>query len=71
MRPTFVFVAVARFVDCAGCSPQPVAVVQPQDQFMDCTAVIAEVNSNNQKVQELASEKGMNCSSLGVACRLL
>ena len=59
MRPIFVLVAVPFLVGCAGRSPQPVAVVQPQDQFMDCTAIIAEVNSNNQKVQELASEKGM------------
>jgi len=44
---------------CAGRSPQPVATVQPQDQFMDCTAIVAEVQSNNQKVQELASEKGL------------
>jgi uncharacterized protein YcfL len=59
MRPLFVLVAVPLFVGCAGRSPQPVAVVQPQDQFMDCTALIAEVQANNVKVQELASEKGM------------
>lgn len=44
---------------CAGRSPQPVAVVQAQDRYMDCTAIIAEVEANNQKVQDLASEKGL------------
>jgi hypothetical protein len=44
---------------CAGRSPQPVAVVQPQDQFSDCPAIMAEVEANNRKVQELAEEKGL------------
>src|SRR3954452_23152605 len=43
---------------CAGRAPQPVATVQPQDQFKDCTAIIAEVQANNAKVQQLASEEG-------------
>src|SRR5215212_10130247 len=43
---------------CAGRAPQPVATVQPQDSFMDCTAIIAEVQANNAKVQQLASEEG-------------
>jgi hypothetical protein len=44
---------------CAGRSPAPVAVIQPQDQFMDCTAILAEVQSNNAKVQQLASDQGL------------
>ena len=43
----------------AGRSPQPVAVVQPQDQFTDCAAIRAEVEANNRRVQELASEEGL------------
>ena len=43
---------------CMGRSPQPVAVVQPQDQMMDCTAIYAEVAANNQKVQQLAKDEG-------------
>ncbi len=43
---------------CAGRPPQPVAVVQPQDRYTDCLAIAAEVQANNQKVQELASEEG-------------
>ena len=46
-------------VGCAGRAPAPVAVVQPQDQFMDCTAIMAEVQSNNAKVQQLAADQGL------------
>lgn len=28
-------------------APQPVAVVQPTDRYMDCGAVLAEVQANN------------------------
>jgi hypothetical protein len=44
---------------CAGRAPQPVAVVQPQDRYADCTAVTAEIEANNAKVKELASEQGL------------
>ena len=44
---------------CAGRAPAPVAVIQPQDQFMDCTAILAEVQSNNAKVQQLAADQGL------------
>jgi hypothetical protein len=44
---------------CAGRAPQPVAVVQPQDRYADCTAITAEVEANNQKINELASEQGL------------
>jgi hypothetical protein len=43
---------------CMGQAPNPVAVVQPQDQMMNCTAIYAEVASNNQKVQQLAKDQG-------------
>src|SRR5665213_2754229 len=43
---------------CAGRAPNPVAVVQPTDRFMDCPAIFAEVQANNAKLQELASESG-------------
>jgi hypothetical protein len=41
-----------------GRTPQPVAVVQPQDQFMDCTAIYAEIQGNNAQVQQLAKDRG-------------
>lgn len=44
---------------CAGRAPQPVPVVQPQDQFTDCPAIMAEISANNEKVQALASEEGL------------
>jgi hypothetical protein len=45
-------------IGCAGRSPEPVAVIQPQDRFMDCPAIQTEVLVNNAKVQGLASESG-------------
>lgn len=43
---------------CAGASPQPVSVIQPQDATSDCAAIFAEVASNNHKLQDLASAQG-------------
>jgi hypothetical protein len=44
---------------CAGRAPAPVQVVQPQDRFMDCNAIFSEVQANNAKVQQLASDQGL------------
>ena len=44
---------------CAGRTPAPVAVVQPQDRHMDCNAIMAEVDANNKQVAALGSEKGV------------
>lgn len=44
---------------CAGRAPAPVAVVQPTDRYMDCTAILAEVNANNERVKQLAADKGL------------
>lgn len=43
---------------CAGRKPDPVAVVQAQDRYMDCAAISAEVQANNKKISELGSEEG-------------
>ena len=43
---------------CAGRAPAPVAIVQPQDRFMDCAAITAEAQANTKRVQELGSEEG-------------
>ena len=45
-------------VGCAGRQPQPVAVVQVHDRFMDCSAIQTEVLANNAKVEHLATESG-------------
>jgi hypothetical protein len=44
---------------CAGRDPQPIATVQPQDQFSDCTMVRAEIEANNAKAKQLADEQGL------------
>ena len=53
-------IVVATLVSaCAGRAPQPVAVVQPQDQYTDCAAITTEVQANNARISELGSEKGL------------
>lgn len=59
MRKTSVFLFAVFLTGCAGRAPQPVQVVQPQDQFTDCAAIMAEIQANNEKVQALASEEGL------------
>ncbi len=43
---------------CAGRAPAPVAVVQPMDKNMDCAAITAEVQANNDKIVSLGKESG-------------
>jgi hypothetical protein len=43
---------------CAGRDPEPVASVQPQDVYADCTMIRAEIEGNNIKMKELADERG-------------
>jgi hypothetical protein len=49
---------LAAVTGCAGRAPQPVAVVQPQDRYVDCAAIFAEVQANNAKISDLSSEQG-------------
>jgi hypothetical protein len=60
LRPSILFVGpiVGALIGCAGRAPQPIAVVQPQDRYIDCTAIRAEILANNKTVQGLASEEG-------------
>jgi len=67
MRKLLIVAAAAALTGCAGRAPAPVAVVQPQDRFMDCQAVLAEVQANNAKVQQLASEQGLKTTQNVVA----
>jgi hypothetical protein len=55
---SFSVAIVLAFTGCAGRAPQPVAVVQPQDRYMDCTAIQAEILANNKTIQGLGSEEG-------------
>jgi hypothetical protein len=50
--------ACAGLSACAGRTPNPVAVVQEQDRHADCSAILAEVQANKQKIGELGSEEG-------------
>src|SRR6185437_1417115 len=43
---------------CAGRDPAPIATVQVQDQYADCTMIRAEIEANNAKVTQLANEQG-------------
>ena len=69
MRKIFaiVFVSAMALGACAGRTPAPVAVVQPQDRYMDCAAITAEVQANNNKVSELGSEQGLKTTQNVVA----
>jgi hypothetical protein len=55
---TMAVVAVVGAGGCAGRAPAPVAVVQAQDRYMDCPAILVEVAANNQRLSDLASEQG-------------
>src|SRR5215207_5095960 len=59
MKITTIMVTALALSACAGRSPAPVAVVQPQDRYMDCAAILAEVEANNEKVRQLASDEGL------------
>jgi hypothetical protein len=59
MRIVGIVALGAALAGCAGRAPAPVAVVQPTDRYMDCTAIMAEVGANNEKVKQLASDKGL------------
>ena len=52
---------------CAGRAPAPVQVVQMQDQYANCTAIMAEVQTDNQRISELASEQGSKVAQNAVA----
>ena len=52
---------------CAGRPPQPVALVQPSDHYMDCTAISIEAQANNAKLQSLGSEEGSKVAQNVVA----
>jgi hypothetical protein len=46
MRILGIVVLGAALAGCAGRAPAPVAVVQPTDRYMDCTAILAEVGAD-------------------------
>ena len=73
-RSLNVFLVVVFLSACAGRAPAPVAVVQPIDDTMTCSAIQAEVASNNQRIGELGSESGAKVAqniAAGVAGAIL
>jgi len=58
MRILVIAAIGAALAGCAGRAPAPVAVVQPTDRYMDCAAILAEVNANNERVKQLAADRG-------------
>ena len=59
MRVVMSIIAVLSMLSaCAGRAPDPVAVVQPMDNSLTCTAMMAEISSNNGKISDLGGQKG-------------
>ena len=52
---------------CAGRSPEPVSIIQAQDQTIGCAAITAEVEANNLRITELAAEHGQKVAQNVVA----
>ncbi len=57
-------IALAGYAERA---PQPVATVQPQDQYSDCAMIRAEIDANKVKVKELADEQGWKVAQTPMA----
>lgn len=67
-------VAAVALGGCAGRAPAPVQLMQAQDSQMNCGQIIVEVQANNAKVQQLASDKGLKTAqnvAAGVAGLLI
>jgi hypothetical protein len=57
--PLFLLAPCLALVGCAGRAPQPISLIQANDQTMDCTAIRAEAEDSNRKVAQLAEEQGL------------
>jgi len=44
---------------CAGRTAQPISVASSGDEGLSCTAIRAEIDANNTRMQALADEKGL------------
>jgi outer membrane lipoprotein-sorting protein len=55
MHRVFLAIAVGVALSaCAGRDPAPIATVQVQDAYSDCTMIRAEIEGNNQRAKQLA-----------------
>jgi hypothetical protein len=58
MRAIWIVASAAlALAGCAGRDAAPVATVQPQDAHSDCSMINAEIQANNKRAEELASEQ--------------
>jgi hypothetical protein len=57
LKLTAVVLIGTMLISCAGRSPAPVAMTQAQDTTASCTAMRAELASNNEKIKELRSDE--------------
>jgi hypothetical protein len=57
MRTLCIVAAALTLAACAGRDAAPVATVQHQDAYSDCSMINAEIQANNKRAEELASEQ--------------
>lgn len=59
MRCFGIFFCLLFLTGCAGRAPELTPVVQATDQFANCDQIMAEINANNQRMSDLATEEGL------------
>jgi hypothetical protein len=59
--------AAAILAGCAGRDAQQIATVQVQDTTSDCAMITAEIQANNKRAEDLASERGLKIAQNVVA----
>jgi hypothetical protein len=57
MRALSIISVALMLAACAGRDAAPVATVQQQDAYSDCSMINAEIQANNRRAEELASEQ--------------
>jgi hypothetical protein len=57
MRTLWIICVALTLTACAGRDAAPVATVQQQDAYSDCSMINAEIQANNKRAEELASEQ--------------
>jgi len=67
LKVSIVCLGVLSLTACAGRVPQPVPMVLVSDRQLDCSAIEAELKLNNQKISDLAIERGWKMGQNAVA----
>jgi hypothetical protein len=57
MRALSIISVALTLAACAGRDAAPVATVQQQDAYSDCSMINAEIQANNRRAEELSSEQ--------------